>query len=591
MVGYTSSFGLGSAFYPDVYLIKTDANGDTLWTKTYGGSYGDEGYSVQQTTDGGYIIVGRTFSFGLGTSTSPDVYLIKTDMNGDTLWTKTYGGTNHDRGNFVQQTVDGGYIITGITVSFGTGGENVYLIRTNATGDTLWTKTYGGTDTQQTNTDRGHSVEQTSDGGFIITGSATFGERGAYLIKTDSNGDTLWTKSYGGIGVDDGSSVKQTADGGYIIMGFTVNFGAGGRDVYLIKTDANGDTLWTKTYGGTGDDETSNLLEAQQTVDGGYIITGRTNSFGAGNYDVYLIKTDANGNSGCNELSTATIVSNTSMQIGFGATIGSGAIVNNTATIISSAATIDYALCDTCLVPVGAFSYSLDTLNVNFFDLSTGATSFYWDFGDGFNDTIQNPVHTYDSMGTYNVCLIATNICGSDTLCDSINLICTPPTANFTYSSSLLTVNFTDSSTGATSWFWEFGVGGGVMIQNPTFTFDSAGTYNVCLTAGNACGSNTVCDSVTVIITSVQDHGLVNDIKVFPNPNTGEFIIVFYLQNITDVDLKILNIIGEVVYAETLSSIQDSYQKHLDLNGFVKGIYILELITNKGIINKKIIIE
>jgi len=283
VAGWTYSFGAGN---DDVYLIKTNASGDTLWTKTYGGWGFDWGYSVQQTTDGGYIVAGGTGSFGAGNA---DIYLIKTNASGDTLWTKTYGGTNSDGGNFVQQTTDGGYIVAGYTGSFGNGGQ-VYLVKTNASGDTLWTRTYGGT-----NTDYGYSVQQTSDRGYIVAGfTGPFGgPYDVYLIKTNATGDTLWTKTYGGTNTDVGYSVQQTSDGGYIVAGYTQSFGAGDSEVYFIKTNASGDTLWTRTYGGTNQDVGYSV---QQTTDRGYIICGQTNSFGD-SMQVYLIKTDSLGRS------------------------------------------------------------------------------------------------------------------------------------------------------------------------------------------------------------------------------------------------------------------------------------------------------
>jgi len=254
---------------------------------TYGGSGVDRGSSVQQTSDGGYIIAGRTYSFGAGME---DVYLIKTDANGNEVWYKTYGENEWAGGYSVQQTSDGGYIIAGWTWSFGAD-DDAYLIKTDANGNTVWTKTFGGSDQ-----DVGYSVQQTSDGGYIIAGwtdSFGAGMLDVYLIKTDANGNTVWTKTFGGSEWEEGNSVQQTSDGGYIIAGYTESFGAGESDVYLIKTNANGDTIWTKTYGGTNDDEGYSV---QQTSDGGYIIASGTNSFGAGESDVYLIKTDANGN-------------------------------------------------------------------------------------------------------------------------------------------------------------------------------------------------------------------------------------------------------------------------------------------------------
>ncbi|MCH2023263.1 MAG: hypothetical protein MK207_12360 [Saprospiraceae bacterium] len=282
ITGFTRSFGNGDY---DVYLIKMDVNGVEQWSKTYGGTGDDIGRSVQQTTDGGYIISGSTNSFGNGGS---DVYLIKTDGIGMEQWTKTYGGIGDDDGYSVQQTTDGGYIIIGYTNSFGNGDYDVYLIKMDDNGIEQWSKTYGGT-----GFDDGYSVQQTIDGGYIITGHTnSLGNAfEVYLIKTDGNGVKQWSKIYGGTDNDGGTSVQQTTDGGYIITG-SVNTLGNGYEVYLLKTDGNGVEEWSKAFGGTGDDIGKSV---QQTTDDGYIITGYTNSFVNGDYDLYLIKTDSNG--------------------------------------------------------------------------------------------------------------------------------------------------------------------------------------------------------------------------------------------------------------------------------------------------------
>jgi len=197
---------LGLSFAPMAAALEP---GDTLWTRTYGGTAGDCGRSVQQTSDGGYIIAGSTSSFGAGGS---DVYLVKTGSSGDALWTRSYGGSGDDYGFSVQQTSDGGYIIAGVTGSFGAGGYDVYLLKTDSSGDTLWTGTYGGNCY-----DYGRSVEQTSEGGYVIAGyTYLYGPADVYLLKTNSSGETLWIRSYGGSRDDYGFSVQQTSDGGYI---------------------------------------------------------------------------------------------------------------------------------------------------------------------------------------------------------------------------------------------------------------------------------------------------------------------------------------------------------------------------------------
>jgi hypothetical protein len=267
------------------------SGGIEVWQKTYGGSEWDGASSIQQTNDGGYIVAGVTNSFGAGGS---DVYIIKLDADGNKVWEKIYGGSSSDGAYSIQQTNDGGYIVAGYTYSFGAGGSDVYIIKLDADGNKVWEKIYGGS-----SEDRAYSIQQTTDGRYIVAGyTNSFGAGGydVYIIKLGENGNKVWEKIFGGSKWDEAYSIQQTNDGGYIVAGYTNSFGAGGSDVYVIKLDENGNKVWEKTYGGSSDVIMLNSI--QQTSDGGYIVAGLINSFGARGYDVYVIRMDICGNTG-----------------------------------------------------------------------------------------------------------------------------------------------------------------------------------------------------------------------------------------------------------------------------------------------------
>ena len=304
VIGTTSSLGAGSA---DFYLLKTDANGYMLWNKTYGGTSQDRGFSVKQTFDGGYILTGQAWYLG-GFSNS-NIYLLKTDANGDTLWTKIIVGQIMVAASSIEQTSDSAFVLAGIGYSFLTNSLDVFLSKVSSNGTVMWLKSYGGS-----GQDEGLSVQQTFDGGFIVSSTAySFGGGGykVYVIKTDSTGNLIWSKTFEGIGGSGAPSVQQTNDSGYIVAGF-LDCPVGDRNVYLIKINVIGDTIWTRTFGASSSDWAASV---KQTTDGGYIIVGTTYSFEP-NGEVYLIKTDSNGNSSCNQNRCSVVVSNPPTQIG-----------------------------------------------------------------------------------------------------------------------------------------------------------------------------------------------------------------------------------------------------------------------------------
>lgn len=281
VVGSTGTYGSGSS---NLWLLRTDGSGELLWQKVFPGSNAYGGMSVHQNDDEGYIIAG----FALSPSENKFMWLIRTDPLGNMIWNRVFGGDEPDEGRSVQQVSDGGFIVAGFTQSYGAGGADLWLVKTDADGNLTFSRTFGGT-----GTDLGNSVQETLDGGFIIAGfTNSFGSADAILIKTGQTGEPQWQKTFGGSQMEEARSVRQTADGGYIITGSTSSYGSGSNDVWLIRTDCDGNIIWDRVYGGTGSDEG---FSVRQTVDGGFIVTGYTASFGAGGRDLWLIRTDSEG--------------------------------------------------------------------------------------------------------------------------------------------------------------------------------------------------------------------------------------------------------------------------------------------------------
>lgn len=302
----------GDALY-DLYLLKTDSSGDTLWTRTYGGALNEVGKCVHQTQDGGYIIIG----YRNGPTDPPpwpagDLWLIKTDSQGYIEWDRTYGGSYYSTGNWVEQTSDGGYIVTGHYI-----GAYLWLLKTDNNGNKDWEKTYDWGPGSQA----GYCIRELRDGGYIVSG------RGG-LLKTDENGDSVWLKLWGG------RCVVETSDSGYVL---TAHAGPGWGDLWVGKVSINGDSIWTRLYGG-GQEEYG--YEVQQTKDDGYIIIGTTNSFGAGNFDIWLLKLDSSGDTlwtrllGGERLDGASSVQQTSdggyIMTGFSSSYGGGLLLIKT---------------------------------------------------------------------------------------------------------------------------------------------------------------------------------------------------------------------------------------------------------------------
>lgn len=293
--GLTKSLGAGGF---DAYLVKTGPDGNLEWEKAYGGDGDDRAFSVCQTADGGFIVAGYTDSKGAG---EDDIYLLKTDANGELVWERTYGGEMDDRARFVTNAPEGGFLVVGYSVSFAEGKEfsaDIYVLKIDGDGNEEWAKTYGTTDT-----DYGYWLEYTPDGGYVIGGyNVTYqvGARDFYIVKVDADGNETFAKSIDNanrkdekLKYDRSSNILLTDDSGYIMAGHSETYGETDSDVWLVKTDGDGEVVWDKTFGGFSKERASRI---RATADGGYIMAGYTDSFGDGGADIYIVKTDGDGN-------------------------------------------------------------------------------------------------------------------------------------------------------------------------------------------------------------------------------------------------------------------------------------------------------
>jgi hypothetical protein len=300
----TENFG-----FSDYWIVKLDVDGNIIWQKSFGGNDYDKAESIQQTSDGGFIVAGRSQSevsvnYGL-----LDYWIVKLDASGNLVWQKTFGGEGDDVAFSIQQTIDNGYIVAGISYSFNGnvsgnhGGGDYWVIKLDTAGNLVWQKSFGGS-----KEDKANSVRQTSDGGYIVAGrsksndgdvSGNHGKDDAWIIRLDTDGNLQWQKSFGGSSDDMANSVMQTIEGGYIVAGGTAskngdvlgNYDNG--DCWIIKLDTNGNLQWQKPLGGSEEDNSNSI---QQTVDGGFVIAGWSASIDGdvsvnhGEVDYWIVK-------------------------------------------------------------------------------------------------------------------------------------------------------------------------------------------------------------------------------------------------------------------------------------------------------------
>jgi len=330
IAGFTDSYGVGG----DVYVLKIDFNGDLVWEQNHGGSSTDVGQAMVQTSDGGFVIAGRTLSYGNGNF---DVYLLKVDANGNYLWHNTYGGSEYDEADHIAATADGGFIIGGYTSSFGSASSEAYIIKTDENGDSIWAYTYSYPGPELN--EQLYSISQTSDSGYIAAGLYMTWPTHGYVLKVNSAGVEEWSNIYTdfrranhifqnefgeyvvtGVHTESSNSyialaelnlsgqiinqwnygdelqqygnyVIHTGDDKYVVAGQV--FLGMSYDAVLLKTLVDGTEMWKRYYGG---ENTESVEIVQETSDGGFIMVGHTATYGPGPEAVYVLKTDSVGN-------------------------------------------------------------------------------------------------------------------------------------------------------------------------------------------------------------------------------------------------------------------------------------------------------
>ena len=632
LAGYSYSTTSGDKTQPlqgfyDFWIVKLDAMGIKEWDKDFGGTNWDQLFSAQQTTDGGYILAGSSWSGSGGDKTqgvvgTDDYWIVKTDSVGTKLWDRDFGGTSNDELYSIQQTEDGGFILGGYSSSPAggdktqntLGGADYWIIKTDSLGIKQWDKDFGGTGSEQLT-----FIQQTNDKGYILGGysssgisgdktQSTFGLQDYWIVKTDSLGIKQWDQSFGGTLSDYLYSLTQTIDHGYILGGVswsgisgnktTPLWGGNITDYWIIKTDSFGNKTWEKDFGGTSDDDV--LGNITQTSDSGYLIAGTSYSNISGNKtennpsleQSWGLKTNSLGDIEWDK----TLFSAGHDESGFAIQTSDGcyAFANCDMGGIGGYKTQtsqggdDYWIvkfCDSTLVytPVALFNapnHICPGTCTSFLNLSTHSTSYLWNFAGATpsTSTDENPTSIcYNTPGSYAVSLIATGAGGSDTL--QLNNFITvypyPSPQGITQSGDTLIAN-----QGAVSYQWYLN---GSLISGATDYFyvaQASGDYYVVATDGNGCEVEAAIFNVIAGVQSTVDRGAWT---IFPNPVTENLSVISYQLSGAATLISLYNVLGETVstFQPKTSTVVTSginLRATIDVSQLPAGMYYLELI-------------
>ena len=393
----------------DIFLAKFNSYGNNIWIKGFGGQIKFcDSRKLIRTQDNGFIILGnRSLDYIQRTS---GILLIKTDSIGNLLWSKSYDASEKDYGISCIETESGNLLLACQTYKYGS--SNVYLLNLNSQGDTIWTKVIGGT-----GYDIPSEIILLNQDEFLVTGISSIYEsengftNDVLLLRMNMDGDIIYNKSYGGIANDKGNYLLKDENGDLLLIGSTQSFGFGQEDIYVLKITQDGDTIWTKAYGGNLADEGVYICSEES----GYTLLGNTRSFSVGGFDMCIIQIDNEGSSNCRSRSTNTEIFDNIWDEHHIGVVSDGCSKENIAIQVTNVSIQINDMCD-CISPTAKFQWDVLDTWVTFYNLSTWVNTWLWDFDDGETSIEENPGHEFD--GEYYVCLTVENECGIDTYCE-----------------------------------------------------------------------------------------------------------------------------------------------------------------------------
>jgi hypothetical protein len=560
-VGVTTSFGAGQE---DIMVVKVDSSGKKLWRKTFGGIQAEEAWDVRETDDGGYIITGYTNSFGAQLF---DAFLLKLDKNGNQKWMKLYGGGLFDGGYCVRQTTDGGYAMLGQTLSQGKKGL-FYFVKTDSSGEKIWERTFGGEEE-----DEGRYFSLTDDGGYILMGktqSKGAGDDDFYVIKVSSNGNLQWESTYGGDKKDTGKSIEPTQDGGYIMIGSSRSFNWLVPRVWIMKIDNTGNPIWERNIGTWNHDHGHHILP---TDDGGYIATGHYNRVAAKAEDTYLLKLDKIGNYNANATDAAVLEIIRPLSEDCSSQKGIVTIkVKNTGNKVINSIQLKAEI-------TGSIN---KTLNQTF----PVVLQVFQEYNFSFTETL-------NTTGGGEISILATVTVSNDANTENNSLEKTikisqneAPTvdlgADITIPGGSPSIEL-DAGANFSAYLWSTGE------KTRKIKAEDSNNYWVEVKDDNGCFAS---DTINVLFTNINEIADLSAVlKVFPNPSDGMVAISLESESKEVFELQLYNFYGQLMFSRQVSTVGGSIDQKIDFTGFPQGIYLLRLSDGKYKATAKFILK